>query len=89
MNIVEKALIQLDLSQHELAGLLKVNIRTVNRWANNPGRIPEPVKQALIAWRKLDAIAMPWRPLSIDVALMNVSEEQYIDDIKNIVKGCK
>jgi len=58
----EKCLNELGLSQTDLAKLLSVTTRTVNRWYNNPNEITGPAKQALRAWIKLNNLCFPWMP---------------------------
>lgn len=52
----------LDLTQSELANLLRVNARTVRRWAENPEAIPGPAEHAIRAWCRLKRFGIAWRP---------------------------
>jgi transcriptional regulator with XRE-family HTH domain len=52
----------LGLSQVEAARLLGVETRTVQRWIEGIHGVPEPVAQALHAWRRLAERGFAWRP---------------------------
>jgi ribosome-binding protein aMBF1 (putative translation factor) len=47
------ALRNLDLSQRALARKIKVDVRTVTRWAAGDAPVPESVAQLLDCWHQL------------------------------------
>ena len=57
----------LGLSQLEAARLLGVKRRTINRWATGSQDVSGPAAQALIAWRRLAARGLAWRPDCVEV----------------------
>lgn len=72
---------ELKLTQQEVANLLRVNIRTIGRWIENPSKITGPAKQTLLAWQKLNRYGWPWRPDGIDI-LNESQQEKVINKIK-------
>lgn len=57
----------LKVTKYELASLLKVTKRTVDRWILNPEEISGPARAVLKAWCTLKRHNLPWRPDCIDV----------------------
>lgn len=58
----------LNLTQQEAARLLSVTPRTIRHWfSKNFDEVPGPIQQALIAWRRLHQLGMPWRPDGVEV----------------------
>ncbi|MEX2122593.1 MAG: hypothetical protein WD795_01785 [Woeseia sp.] len=45
-----------------MAVLLRVNARTVRRWAENPEEMPGPAEHAIWAWCRLKFFKHSWRP---------------------------
>jgi len=58
----EQLIKQLGLTYQKLALLLSVQVRTVQRWAQDPSTIPGPAEQALNAWLQLHQHHLPWGP---------------------------
>lgn len=52
----------LKVTNHELAQLMGVNERTVQRWLSDQTEIPGGIARALEAWFYLDRVGLPWRP---------------------------
>jgi len=63
----EGTLDYLGISLAELADLFQLNVRTVRRWAENPGEIPGAAEQALRAWVRLQRLGLAWRPDGIAI----------------------
>lgn len=59
---------ELGLSQTDAARLLSVDPRTFRRWISDTQEISGPGAQALRAWRRLNALGLPWSPDSLDLA---------------------
>ena len=80
----------LGLSQVEAARLLGVETRTIQRWIAGAYGVPEPVAQALCAWRRLAERGFAWRPGSEAVATDDLIEiarhRQQVMKIDDIVK---
>ncbi len=64
MNLSElnRAFVELGLTQSRAATLLSVDERTVRRWFKNPSRIPGAAEQALKAWVRLKNLHLSWEP---------------------------
>jgi len=59
---IKEKLAYLGISAPELAQLLDVNIRTVQRWISGSIEIPMSAERALEAWTSLQSFGLPWRP---------------------------
>ena len=68
------AMAALGITLNELAYLLSVNPRTVNRWMEGSVEVPAPVSQLLGAWQKLKGLKVAWRPDEIDVEPVNLNK---------------
>lgn len=74
---------ELDLTQVKAAEYLGVNQRTFRRWINEPGSITGPAAATLRAWRKLNALTLPWKPGDIDLGDIN---PEYQDGLKKLIQ---
>lgn len=59
---LKESLVYLGISAPELADLLDVNIRTVQRWISGMTEIPMSTERVLEAWALLQRLGLPWRP---------------------------
>ena len=59
---LKESLVYLGISATELADLLDVNIRTVQRWVSGVTEIPMSTERVLEAWSLLQRLGLPWRP---------------------------
>jgi transcriptional regulator with XRE-family HTH domain len=69
----------LRLTIAEAAQLLGVSERSVRRWTEGES-VPGPVEAALLAWRRLDELHLPWKPDSVSVFRDN---QDQISRIRN------
>jgi len=59
---LKESLAYLGISTHELAVMLDINIRTVQRWVSGVSEIPTSTERVIQAWSLLQKLGLPWRP---------------------------
>jgi len=88
----------LDVGPHELADLLEVNVRTVNRWLDGTIETPTSTQRVVEAWKALKSANLPWRPNEIgispfgidkmmDLASRHQEHRKFIDDVCRTVEA--
>ena len=69
----------LKLSSSEMAKLLSVDPKTVERWLKDEVQVSGPAAQALRAWMRLDKLGLPWRPAD---HMIGLSDEEIAAQIR-------
>lgn len=59
---IKEAMAYLGISTQELANLLNINLRTIQRWISGDTPIPTATERVLEAWALLQRLGLPWRP---------------------------
>lgn len=65
---------ELDIGSYQLAELLDVNVRTVNRWLDGTIDTPMSVERVIAAWKALQSVNLPWRPNEIGISPFDINE---------------
>ena len=76
-SLLKESLVTLGLNAIELADLLGINVRTVQRWLAGQVEIPKSIGLVINAWMYLNQLGLPWRPDGFSVTLLS------LDQVKN------
>lgn len=91
---LRESLVTLGLNVLELAQLLGINVRTVQRWLSGDVEIPKSIDCVINAWMYLNQLGLPWRPDGFSVALLSTEQVKnqlllQMENTKELVKIIK
>jgi transcriptional regulator with XRE-family HTH domain len=91
---LRESLVTLGLNIQELADLLGINVRTVQRWLSGEVDIPKSIECVVNAWMYLNQLGLPWRPDGFSVSLLSVEEVKsqlilHMENTKELAKIIK
>ncbi len=93
-SLLRESLVTLGLNFLELAQLLDMNVRTVQRWLSGEVEIPRSIECVINAWMYLNQMGLPWRPDGFSVALLSPEQVKnqlllQMESSKELVKIIK
>jgi hypothetical protein len=71
-----ETLAYLDVTASELALLLDLNLRTIQRWLSGEVDIPKSVRCLLESWSTLQYLGLPWRPDGLNLLDQSIRKKQ-------------